>query len=78
MGLSVGESSRGLCSSRIDFVLDKRLKGFGLFFLRIFGFEEVGGGSAVVFKEASDFAALPTGFLTVDRSTLDSNKTKIN
>jgi hypothetical protein len=79
MGLSVGEASpRGLCSSRIDFVLDKRLKGFGLFFLMTFGFEDEGGGSAVVSKEPSDFEGPPTGFRAVDRSTLGSASTNMN
>ena len=80
MALSVGEASpRGLCSSRIDFVLDKRLKGFGLFFFMTFGFEDdEGGGSAVASKETSDLEGPPTGFRVVDRSMLGSANTNMN
>lgn len=37
---SVGDSSRGLGSSRIDLVLERRLKGLGLFFRRAFELED--------------------------------------
>lgn len=72
MGLSVGEGSRGLCSSRIDFVLDKRLKGFGLFFFVTFGFEDEDVVSAVESIETSDLEGPPTGLRAVDLSTLGS------
>jgi len=78
MCLSVGEGSRGLFSSRIDFVRDSRLKGFGLFFLMTFGFEDEGGDSAVESMETSDFEGPPTGFLIVDRSTLGSGNMMVN
>jgi hypothetical protein len=71
--LSVGDTSRGLFSSRIDLVLDSRLKGFGLFFLMTFGFDEDCGASLVESTETSDFDGPPTGFLEVALSALGSN-----
>lgn len=70
---SVGEASRGLFSSRIERVLERRLKGFGLLFLVTFGLEGV-GGSPVESTETLDLEGPPTGFLAtlVDLSGLGS------
>lgn len=70
---SVGEASRGLFSSRIERVLERRLKGFGLFFLMTFGLEGA-GGSPVESTETLDLEGPPTGFLAtlVDLSGLGS------
>jgi len=72
INLLFGDVSRGLCSSRIDFVLDNKLNGFGLLFLMMFVFEEEGGGSIWESRETSDLAGLATGRRFVDRSLLDS------
>jgi hypothetical protein len=61
-------ASRGLASSRMDFVLPSRLKGLGLFFLIVFDVE----GGAVESAEATDafdFEGPPTGRLVNDLST---------
>lgn len=73
--LLFGGASRGLCSSRIDFVLPSKLNGLGLFFLIVFELVFVGGDS-VEAKDASDFEGPPppppTGRLITDLSVVDS------
>jgi hypothetical protein len=72
VNLLFGDGSRGLCSSRIDFVLDNKLNGFGFPFLMTFVFEKEGGGSVWESRETSDLAGPATGRWFVDRSLLDS------
>lgn len=67
--LLFGGASRGLCSSRIDFVRPSRLNGLGLFFLIVF--ELVVGVSGEA-KDASDFERPPTGRLVIDLSVAGS------
>lgn len=71
INLLFGEGSRGLGSSRIDFVLDSKLNAFGLPFLITFAPEDDCGGSVWESRETSDFEGPPTGRRVVDRS-LDS------
>jgi hypothetical protein len=63
--------SRGLGSSRIDFVRPSRLNGFGLFFLIVFAVA-VGGVDSAEASEASDFEGPPTGRLVTDLSAPES------
>jgi hypothetical protein len=70
--LLFGGGSRGLGSSRIDFVRLSRLKGFGLLFLVVFNVE-VGAVESVETRDTSDFEGPPTGRLVVDLlSTVES------
>jgi hypothetical protein len=64
-------ASRGLCSSRIDFVLPSKLNGLGLCFLIVFELGAVEGDSEDA-NGASDFEAPPTGLLVVDLSAVGS------
>jgi hypothetical protein len=59
--LLFGEGSRGLGSSRIDFVLESRVNPFGLPFLTTFAPEEEGGASVWESRETSDLEGPPTG-----------------
>jgi hypothetical protein len=67
INLLFGDNSRGLCSSRMDLVLDSRLNAFGLPFLMTFVPED-GGVSVWESRETSDFEGPPTGRRVVDRS----------
>jgi hypothetical protein len=72
INLLFGDGSRGLCSSRIDFVLDNKLNGFGLPFLMTLLLEEDAWGSACESTETSDLEGPPTGRRVADLSLLDS------
>lgn len=69
--LLFGGASRGLASSRMDFVLPSRLKGLGLFFLTVFDVE-VGGVESTEANGASGFEGPPTGRRVIDLSALGS------